>query len=163
MLNKGIYLLLFILLPCLISAGTLPSWHYQRSGTFSFTSAEGRNISSKIKLSVYCESGKGLNIGIGPLDKELNEDGTIFVNWHVDDQRSSGEIWYPIRSYREYPNYTDDPVIFARLIAKANKLVKITIYNARNSNLKSTFRFPLENISNIKDVVQDCHGGDFIR
>ena len=162
-MNKGIYLLFFILLPSLISAGPLPSWHYERNDSYSLTSAEGRNSSSQLELFIYCETGKELNIGIGPLDKELNEDGTIFVNWQVDDQKGKGEIWYPVRGYSEYPNYTDDPVIFARLLAKAKKLVRFSIYNARDSNSISTFRFPLDNISNIKEVVQDCHGGGFIR
>ena len=164
MINKEIYQLLIILfLPCLLSAGPLTPWYYQKSDTYSFTSAKSLNKLSILNLSIYCESGKGLNIGIGPLNKELNEDGTIFVDWQIDEQRSSGEIWYPIRGYSEYPNYTDDPVIFTRLLAKAKKLVKISIYNARNSNSKSTFRFPLEKISDVKKVVQDCHEGDFIR
>ena len=153
---------IIVLVPALLSSGPLTHWHYKRSNTFSYTYAPNNNNNSKLILAVYCESGKGLNIGIGPLDKELNEDGTIFVNWQIDEQKSSGEIWYPIRGFSEYPNYNDDPVIFGRLLSKSKDLVKFSVYNARNSHLKSTFSFPTKNISNIKNVVQDCHGGDFI-
>ncbi len=95
------------------------------------------------------------------LNKQLNEDGTLFVDWQVDEQKSNGEIWYPVRGYTKYPNYVDDPVIFARLLAKSRKLVKFSISNTRNSNFKSSFSFSIENISKINRVLKDCKRGVF--
>ena len=116
-------IILLLLLPLPLLAGPSSNWNYQLSNSYSRASAKSSNGASELTLTVYCELGKGLNIGIGPLDKKLNEDGTIFVDWQVDDQRSSGEIWYPLRGFGEYPNYTDDPVIFGRILAKSRKLV----------------------------------------